>query len=159
MVEVVAYRLVDCGRARPSQAALSWATAVLWNVGLHKWFRPGELYWWAAGDFSFGLSTGGEPIIVTIKEPKNRGALSRAQVRIVSNVEAEARAAWYCAGLPLWARIGPANPRWLRELWDLTLESQGLGSMGFTPEHLRPFGATELFRAGVPVSSIEIRGG
>ena len=135
-----------------------WAASVLILIGFFALLRPMEMLALTAGDILVPPVGLREPLLVVVKDPKNRAYLGRCQFRTVEDAGCIAWARWYLADRPKSQRIWPGGRVSFRRFWQWGLDALSI-TVPYTPASLRAGGATYLYRQGVPVSSIKFKGG
>jgi integrase len=158
IVNSMALVLVERGCRHRYDLPACFSCALLVRVGFHALCRPGELLNLTVGDINLSLE-GDLPTVLAIGDPKNRGALGRAQFRLVRDAGTTAWLRWFTAGLPPSTKLWGSSAAAFRKLWNWSLETLELDGMHFTPGCLRPGGTTHQFRSGVPIQTLKYHGG
>ncbi len=138
---------------------LYWSAAVLIRIGLHGLFRPMELLKLTTADVSLPLTDTDGPVIIALREPKNRRFGGRNQFRTVHDPGTSAWLRWWLHGLAPGQKLWPAGPRAFRQIWDMALRHLDASHCGLTPASMRAGGATHLYLTGLQIASLRFRGG
>ena len=146
----------------PSLAPFWFGFAGVLRFAFFGLLRPKELYTLRIADVLVprpGTHSLLKCAVATIREPKNRAAGGRLQVRMVRDELAVAWLSWVIAGRPLSDLVWPwgagAFQRALRKLLKFTK----LHTLGITPGSIRAGGATSLLEQGTSVANIMFAGG
>ena len=146
--------------SRRDARARWWMFAVLIEIGFLCLLRPGEMFKLTFADISLpgSITMNAGAAAIRLQRPKNHRQMGYQQFVLLRNPNASRWLALLCGERtspePLWAYSQVLFRSMLNEL----LGELNLGSCKFGLSSLRPGGATYLFQAGVPVSTLRFLG-
>ena len=143
-----------------------WGSPELWfsfavalRVGWFCMLRPGEIYKTQSRDVRLPhASLGPRVAVVSIREPKNRNFMGRAQVSLTRDETTIGWLAWLVCGLPADGRLWFGSPGQFPQCLLEALSFYGLQGLGLTAGSLRPGRCTHLFENGENVSALRYAG-
>ncbi len=158
VVENMALTLALRGACNFDDGGWFWAAALLVRLAFHGLLRIGEALALRVRDV-FCPAVDSAPLVMAIRDPKNKSAMGRYQHRVVR-----------CPGVSCWARwilthrdpddfVWPGSALRFRHYWNWALNALNLLQVGFTPAGLRGGGATDLLMNGIDIAHIKYRGG
>ena len=148
------------GGLRPGPASEElWAAAVCVRLGFNALLRPAELLKLTVADLSIPLAYQPGPLIIALRDPKNRWHAGRNQFRTVEDKGVINWIRWYVEGVPGHYRLWPKGERAFRKVWDWGLQQLQVQTLQLTPASMRGGGATYLYLANRSIPDIKFRGG
>ena len=157
IVDGLAITLAVQGCKHTPLAALYWLAAVLVRMAFHGLMRPGEALNLRFGDLLV-TDSAHAPLVVAIRDPKNKSSMGRYQHRTIQCPGTAAWAAWISKDRHVDDYIWPASAEKFRAFWDWALNALGAADLRLLPSGLRGGGATHLLMSGVDVAHIKYRG-
>ena len=97
-------------------------------------------------------------VVCTIKEAKNRFDCGTLQASLIRESSAVAWIRFFYEGSDRWAPLWPGSKQLFATMLQKCLAALKLTRLRLTPASLRAGGASWLFEAGVPVSSLKFMG-
>jgi hypothetical protein len=163
LVQALCFAAVLFGSTfEPVLASVWFGFAAVLRFSFFGLLRPKELYTLRIADILVprrGTHSLLQCAVATIREPKNRAAGGRLQVRLVRDEIAVAWLAWVIAERPLTDLLWPFGTGGFQRALRKLLKFTGLHTLGITPGSIRAGGATALLEQGLSVANIMFAGG
>ena len=137
--------------------ALRWtAGAILFRLAFFALLRPSEFSQLRACDVQVVAPLGSHKVVlVAIRNPKNRGAMGRAQFVCVRDPGLVSWLEWLVSGLPGNCKLWPGSHTQLVAFWREVCSGLGLANIHFTLGSFRPGGTTFFYIEGKEIAYIK----